>query len=107
MTDAQILTLVLTLLGIFAASWYNNSRFGDVSLRIADLNTRITEGNKMLLDRLNDTRDVLRAEMKAELAVVNNRFDRLEAKIDKMDDNIARLLADHENRISKLEGGKR
>ena len=39
MTDVQILTLALTLLGVFAGSWFNNSRIGDV-------------------------KDVLRAEMK-------------------------------------------
>ena len=92
MTDTQILTLVITLLGIFAASWFNNSRIGDVSLRISD--------------RINDMRDVLRAEMKVERAEVDTRFDRLEAKIDRMDDNVAKILADHEHRISKLEGDK-
>jgi hypothetical protein len=53
MTDTQILTLVITLLGIFAASWFNNSRIGDVNLRIGD-------APKNLLGRIDDMRDVLR-----------------------------------------------
>ena len=85
MTDIQILTLILTLLSIFAASWFNNSRFGDL-------------GN-LLGKRIEDLRDVLRAEMKAERAENNARFDRLDTKLD----IITKLCVELENRTSKLE----
>jgi len=50
MNDTQILTLCVTLLGIFAASWFNDSRIGDI-------------------------KDVIRAEMKLEFERVNNKID--------------------------------
>ena len=50
MTDVQILTLALTLLGIFAASWFNNSRITDV-------------------------KETLRAEMKAMEAKIDLQFE--------------------------------
>ncbi len=78
MTDTQIVTLALTLLGIFAASWFNNSR-------------------------LSDVRDLLRAELKAERSQIEARFDRLEMKLEKIEDNIARFMADVERRLAKLE----
>lgn len=68
MNDMQILTLALTMLGIFAASWFNNSRFGDTNNRIADLSNKLDS-------RINDTRDVLRAEM-------NVHFERMNSKLD-------------------------
>ncbi len=74
LTDTQILTLVLTLLGIFAASWFNNSRIGDIHRRIDDM------------------RDVLRAEMRLE-------FERTNGKIDAL----LKLVADIDQRVTKLE----
>jgi hypothetical protein len=80
MIDVQILTLSLTLLGIFAASWFNNSRIGDVNLRIGDVNKslqdRMNDMHKSLQDRINDTRDVLRAEMKAEFGELRHLIER-------------------------------
>jgi hypothetical protein len=66
--------LVLTLLGIFAASWFNNSRIGDIHRRIDDM------------------RDVLRAEMRLE-------FERTNGKIDAL----LKLVADIDQRVTKLE----
>ena len=81
LTDTQILTLVLTLLGIFAASWFNNSRIGDV-------------------------KDTFRAEMKAMQAEINlqfertnNQFERTNSKIDAL----LKLVADIDQRVTKLE----
>lgn len=85
MNDTQILTLVITLLGIFAASWFNNSRIGDISKRIDDM------------------RDVLRAEMKADRAEIKGEITQIMHRIERMDDNIARVLADHDRRLTKLE----
>lgn len=88
MTDVQILTLALTLLGIFAASWFNNSRIGDVSNKI-DI-------------RVNGMRDVLRAEMKAMQAETNLQFERMNNKID----SILKMLADIDARVTTLESRK-
>jgi len=76
-TDVQILTLALTLLGIFAASWFNNSRIGDV-------------------------KDVIRAEMKAIKAETSLPFERVNNKID----TVLRLVADIHQRVTALESCK-
>ena len=81
LTDTQILTLVLTLLGIFAASWFNNSRIGDIHHRIDDM------------------RDALRAEMKVMQAEINLQFERTNSKIDAL----LKLVADIDQRVTKLE----
>ena len=88
MTDVQILTLALTLLGIFAASWFNNSRIGDVSNKI-DV-------------RVNDMRDVLRAEIRAIQAESNLQFERINNKID----TILKMVADIDQRVTALEARK-
>ena len=83
MTGAQILTLAL--LGIFAASWFNNSRIGDM--------------RGALEKRIEDMRDVLRAEMRAERAETNTRMERFEAKLDA----ILKVCADLDIRVTRLE----
>lgn len=50
--------------------------------------------------RVTDVKEALRAEMQAAKAEILHRLDRIE-------DNITRLLADHDQRIAKLEGGQR
>ncbi len=84
MTDVQILTLAMTLLGIFAASWFNNSRIGDVN------------------SRLGDVKDVLRAEMKTMQAEINLQFERTNQKIDAL----LRTMADIDQRVTALEARK-
>jgi outer membrane murein-binding lipoprotein Lpp len=95
MTDVQILTLALTLLGIFAASWFNNSRIGDLSTRINDVSNKVDY-------RFNDLSSILRAEMKAMQAETNLQFDRMNNKID----TILKLLGDIDTRVTALEARK-
>ena len=87
-TDTQLLTTCITLLGIFTAMMVNNHRINHLDRRIDDM------------------RDVLRAENRAERAETNTRFTQvdarfnaLEAKIDKYHETVLRLLADMEGRI--------
>jgi hypothetical protein len=56
MTDVQLLTIILTLLAIFAGAYANRKS-------------------------VEDMRDVLRAEMKAMQAELLSRFENLEAKL--------------------------
>ena len=88
MTDVQILTLALTLLGIFAASWFNNSRITDVSNKI-DF-------------RVNDLGNVLRAEMKTMETNMGLRLERMDNKIDAL----LKLVADIDTRVTSLESRK-
>ena len=78
MSDGQILTIALTMLAIFAGSWFNNSRISDLS-------------NKLDI-RITDLRDVLRAEMRLE-------SERMIQKIDA----VLQQLGSHETRITHLE----
>jgi hypothetical protein len=79
MTDIQLLTIVLTLLAIFGATFW--TRKG-----------------------VEDMRDVLRAEMKAQtaefLAEMRLGFQRLDNKLD----HLADTQASHSARLDKLEG---
>ena len=95
-TDSQLMTTCITLLGIFLAMMVNNHRIGHLDRRIDDM------------------RDVLRAEMRAEraetsqrFAEVESRFVSLEAKIDKYHEVVLRMLADIGQRVSRLEDHSR
>jgi hypothetical protein len=103
MNDIQVLTICITLLGIFAASWFNNSRMGDLSARIGDTNAKIAEQKADLGARISDTKEVLRAEMKAMEARIDLQFQRTNNKIDEL----LKIIADHDQRIAKLEAERR
>jgi hypothetical protein len=103
MPDMQLLTLAITLLGIFGASWYNSSRVGDVSARV---NRKIDDVNTSLSKHIDDLRDVLRAEMCADKAEMKAEFASLRSLLEKIGDSLSRELADYETRISKLEGNR-
>lgn len=82
MSDAQILTIAFTMLAIFVASWFNNSRFGDTNNRIGDVNNRIGDVNKRIDDlsrqidnRVDNLRDVIRAEMRVDSERMNQKID--------------------------------
>jgi hypothetical protein len=83
-TDVQILTLALTLLGIFAASWFNNSR-------------------------INDVKDVFRAELKALETGMGLQFERSNTRFERMDnkiDTLLKMVADIDTRVTALESRK-
>ncbi len=74
LTVANLPTFTLVLLGIL----YNNAR-------------------------LNDLRDLLRAEMKLELSGVRGEVRDLRTIMEKNHNDLLRILADHDHRISRLE----
>ena len=98
-TDTQLLTTAITLLGIFLAMMVNNHRIGHLDKRIDDM------------------RDVLRAEMRAERAETNvrfgamdaqfasldARFSALEGKMDRNQETVLRILGDIDRRVGRLE----
>lgn len=88
MTDVQLLTIGLTLLAIFGATFANRKS-------------------------VEDMRDVLRAEnktqaaeftaaLKVQSAELNAALIRIENKID----HVAEMVASHSVRLDKLEGGR-
>ena len=58
-------------------------------------------------NRLNDVKELLGAKIGASRAELERRSDRIEARLEKIGDNIARILADHEHRLTEQEGGKK
>jgi hypothetical protein len=74
LTVANLPTFTLVLLGIL----YNNAR-------------------------LNDLRDLLRAEMKLEVSGVRGEVRDLRTITEKYHNDLLRILADHDHRISRLE----
>jgi len=53
--------------------------------------------------RLNDLRDLLRAEMKLEVSGVRGEVRDLRPTMEKIHNDVLRILADHDHRISRLE----
>ena len=58
MNDSQLISLAITLIAIFGGVLFNNSRIGDIN---SQMSARFTEISK----RIDDMRDLLRAEMAA------------------------------------------
>jgi hypothetical protein len=90
MTDAQVVTISTAFLAAIITVLFNNSRIGDlrdsVNQRFGDLdgslNRRFDEVNRH----------------------IDDKFNLLAERLQRMGDNIMRILGDHENRISRLEG---
>ena len=82
MNDAQIITISITVLAVLAGSVFNNVRIGDVNI---GLNRRI-----------DDLRDVLRAELLKETAGIRNLIERNQ-------DALLTALARIDQRVTRLE----
>ena len=85
MTDQQILAISITVLAILAGAVFSNSRIGDLHKRI------------------DDVRDVIRAEFHKDIAEMNLRMEVRFNSIDRKLDEILRIAGDHETRIAALE----
>ena len=95
MTDAQIISISITVLAILAGSLNNNARISDMAGRFTDLNTHINSRFGDVNRRIDDSAALLRAEM-------NLQFERTNNKID----SVLKLLADMDQRVSSLESRK-
>jgi hypothetical protein len=73
MNDSQIIALAITVLAILGATLINNSRIGDVNLRISD------------------AKDVIRAEVDARFAKLDNSLEIRFSSIDRKLDELIRL----------------
>jgi hypothetical protein len=90
--DTQILTLAISIIVPVSFLLLSNSRISDVKETLrAEIETSRTE--------LRSETQVIKNEMQASKIEILTRLDRFE-------DNITRLLADHEHRITKLETGR-
>jgi hypothetical protein len=78
MTDANIISLAITLFAIAAGSLFNNVRISDLA----------TATNK----RFDDMRDLIRSEIA-----------RVDQKLDRITDTLSAMLQDHAQRIRSLE----
>lgn len=78
MTDANIISIAITLFAIAAGSLFNNVRISDST----------TATNK----RFDDLRDLIRSE-----------HSKLDMKLDRIEQTLTAIIGDHENRIRALE----
>lgn len=79
MTDTQLMTIIFTLLAIGAGIWQNRRT-------------------------VDDMRDVLRAEFKAEIATLRMDIIAVLQRIENKLDHVVDTQADHSARLGKLEG---
>jgi hypothetical protein len=85
MTDAQLISISITVLAIFGGVLINNSRLGDVNTRIGDL------------------KETLRAEARADKNEIVNMIAELRRIIEANHDATLRMLADIDQRVTRLE----
>ena len=85
MTDAQIIAISITVLAILGGVLINNARIGDVK--------------ETLRAEMNAHRAEVKAEVSALRVEINDRFNAIENKLD----TILRMLADVDQRVTKLE----
>ena len=78
MTDAQMVTLAIAILAVFAGTLFNNSRITDLR---AGMDRRFDDINRHIDDKFT----LLSHQMKA------------------MEENLLRIVGDHETRIQRLE----
>jgi hypothetical protein len=77
MTDAQIIAIAITVLAVLAGSVFNN--------------VRISEGNANLSRRIDDLRDVLRAEFRAHMTRMDGKLDTLIAMVGHLETRVTKL----------------
>ena len=91
MTDTQLLTIAITLAGIFIAMLVNNHRMTDLRVdvgnRFNDINQRFADTNR----HIDDMVAVLRAEMKGDRLETNSKLDSILTMMAGMDQRITRL----------------
>jgi predicted nuclease with TOPRIM domain len=104
MNDTQILTLATSVIVPVSFLLLSNSRITDVKETLrAEVQTAKTElrsDMESLKTDMQSMKTELRSEMQSLKSEIFSRFDRL-------DDNLTRLLADHDHRIAKLEAERR
>ncbi|MGH9581685.1 MAG: hypothetical protein ACRD4O_01975 [Bryobacteraceae bacterium] len=88
MTDAQMVTLAVAILAVFAGTLFNNSRIGDMGKRFDDINRRFEDTNKRF-DSVNQH--------------IDDKFALLSQQMKHMEDNIMRVVGDLETRVHNLE----
>ena len=86
MTDTQLVTMAITLLGIFIAMLVNNHRMA-VDQRFLNFNQRFLDMNR----HIDDMASMLRAEMRADRAETNAKLDSILAFMANIDQRVIRL----------------
>ncbi len=89
MTDAQILAIAITVLVVLAGTMLNNSRIGDVKevvrAEIRNITLQLENGMTVRFNAMESAN--------------TGRFNSIERKLDEL----LRISADHDSRITKLE----
>ena len=78
MTDAQMITLAVAILAVFAGTLFNNSRIGDLR---STMDKRFDDANRH----------------------IDDKFALLSQQMKHMEDNLMRIAGDHETRLEEHE----
>ena len=102
MSDANIISMAITLFAIAAGSIFNNLRISDAALhngqRFDDVNKRFDDVNKRF-DDVNRRFD----DVNKRFDDVNKRLDDMNTKLDRIADTLLTVISDHEQRLRALE----
>jgi len=92
MTDAQIIAIAIVFVAAIGSVMFNNMRITDLrntlDNRLGDMGKRIDDLRNSVNQRIDD------------------KFTLLSQQMTHMEENILRIVGDHETRIQKLEGRK-
>ncbi|MBI3665564.1 MAG: hypothetical protein HY236_04950 [Acidobacteria bacterium] len=94
-----ITTIIIVLIGVLLNNSNMNSRFAevnarfgemdgrfnDINNRLNDMNNRISEMSRQFDARLNDTRDLLRAEISKIESLVLTKFAELDSRLNRIE----------------------
>jgi len=104
MTDIQLLTLVLAVIVPLSLLIYSNSRISDVNHRIADVHADLRRS-------IDETKETLRAEMRAEVGAlrgeVQSQFAELRILIERNHSEMLAKLAEMDSRLTRIENERR
>jgi len=103
MINAQVMTILVVFLGVMLGILFNNARASDLSKafenRFSDLNNRFNDLTKSVDARISDSNRHIEGTM----AHFEKALDAQTKRIERMDENILRLIADHDARLRSLE----
>jgi hypothetical protein len=114
MINAQVMTILVVFLGVMLGILFNNARASDLSKafenRFSDLNNRFNDLTKSVDARISDSNRNIEGRMADQTRHIDEVLGRFEKaldaqtkRIERMDENILRLIADHDARLRSLE----
>lgn len=107
-SDAQVITLALVFVAALGSIMYNNSRITDprssMEGRFSTMDKRFDDANTSINKRFDDANTSINKRFDDVNRHIDDKFALLSRQMKSMEENIMRMLGDHETRIQVLEG---